>query len=174
MGGAEGATILESDKVITSGHFFGGSDAIKKVEAIEGELTDAQKRVVELEGYVDTPYYDTKGIVTSGVGQTGEFIKKGFKASYKEHEDRAEDKIPSLKTLPEELQAELIQAEYRGDLGLSPKAVRLFNSGDYIGAASEFLSNDEYLNANTPKQIKDRMKAVADAMITYDNNRGSK
>jgi len=162
------------------GHVFYGADAVAKVEEFEGELPLAARRVVELEGFVDVPYKDQKGVVTAGVGQTGDFIHQSFMDSFEDHVDRAEDKIPKLRKLPEALQAELIQAEYRGDLGQSPTFVKLFNNGQYKQAAKEFLANDEYKgyvderdSGGKTSGIIARMEAVSKAVSDYADNSGS-
>ena len=152
------------DNPIGTKHHFAGRDAVNKVEEIYGPLTPEMERVVELEGFVDVPYKDTKGITTFGVGQTGEFIEAGFPAAFEAHVDRARSRIPELDNLPTALRAELIQAEYRGDLGLSPATVRLINQGRYLEASQEFLNNREYESASTPRAIKRRMEDVADAL----------
>lgn len=146
-----------------------GQDAIAQVEQNIGrELTYAEKRVVEEEGYVATPYLDTKGIITQGVGQTGEWIEKGFEAAYQHHVDRAERRIPGLRDLSEPLQAELVQAEYRGDLGTSPTFVRLLNEGNYGEASSEFLDNNDYRKSQEEGTgVHKRMKKVSDAVGSY-------
>ena len=65
---------------------FHGADAVAKVsENLGRPLTFAEQRVVEEEGYVATPYLDTKGVLTQGVGQTGEWIEKGFEAAFQHH-----------------------------------------------------------------------------------------
>ena len=142
-----------------------GEDAIQRVAANEGrELSLAERRVIMEEGYVDGEYLDTKGIRTGGVGQTGEWLDKSFGESFQHHAERARKRVPRLDELPETLRAELIQAEYRGDLGLSPTAVRLLNEGKFKSASKEFLNNDEYRNPKTSTGIKSRMKKVADAL----------
>lgn len=124
---------------------YHGAQAVQKVsENLGRPLTLAEQRVVEEEGYDALPYYDTKGILTQGVGQTGEWIEKGFEAAFEHHVDRAINRIPNFNELPEYLQAELVQAEYRGDLGQSPKFVDLFNQEFYNTASSEFLNHKEY------------------------------
>ena len=48
-----------------------GKEAIKAIESKEDrKLSYKERRVVMLEGYVDGIYTDTKGIKTTGVGQT--------------------------------------------------------------------------------------------------------
>jgi len=144
-----------------------GKEAIKEVEKIEGPLSNKEKRIVILEGYVDGVYLDTKGIPTSGVGQTGKYMNMSAKDSIAKHEDKTRKLIPSYKKLPEYLQAELLQATYRGDLGDSPNFRKLFNEGKYEEAATEFLDHKEYKDANTKQQIKERIKAVSDAVLKY-------
>ena len=148
---------------------YHGSDAIAQVEANIGRpLTYAERRVVEEEGYVATPYTDTKGITTQGVGQTGKWIDAGFEAAFEHHVDRARNRIPNLDEYPEELQAELIQAEYRGDLGHSPTFLRLLNQGNYAQAAEEFLDNNDYRNSLVAGTgVHGRMKRVSDAVASY-------
>lgn len=149
-----------------TGNIFIGQAAIDEVEKREGTLTAAQRRVVELEGFVNVPYLD-KGGKAIGVGQTGEFLTKTFKESFKIHEDRVRKSIPSYDTLPEPLKAELVQAEYRGDIGISPKFRKLFNAGKFSEAATEFLNNDEFKSPDTLRGIKTRMQSVADAVRAH-------
>ena len=150
-----------------------GSDAIAQVEGNIGRpLTYAEKRVVEEEGYVATPYTDTKGITTQGVGQTGQWIEAGFEAAFAHHVDRARTRIPNLDEYPEDLQAELIQAEYRGDLGHSPTFLKLLNQGNYAQASQEFLDNNDYRNSKlTGSGVHKRMKRVSDAVSSYAEKR---
>ena len=154
-----------------------GNDAVSAVEQIEGRpLSNKEKRVVVLEGFVPQVYKDTKGIDTYGVGQTGKWMQRTFSEAYAHHEDKTRKLIPNYDSLPEFLQSELTQATYRGDLGGSPTFRKLFNKGQYKDAAKEFLNHEEYLDTNTPKQIRDRIEAVARAVAHYDviQQKGSK
>jgi len=146
-----------------------GQDAIAQVEQNLGRpLTYAEKRVVEEEGYVATPYTDTKGVTTFGVGQTGRWIEEGFEPAFQHHVDRARARIPKFDKFPEELQAELIQAEYRGDLGHSPTFVRLMNEGNYQEASQEFLDNNDYRKSQEEMTgVHGRMKRVSDAVASF-------
>jgi len=145
-----------------------GQDAIAAVSQLEGrELSPKEQRVVMLEGFVPEVYEDTKGIKTYGVGQTGKWINKTFGESFAHHEDRTRKHIKNYDKLPEWLQAELVQAEYRGDLGMSPTFRKLFNAGKYKQAASEFLDHAEYKDPNTPDQIKGRLESVAKAVAQF-------
>jgi len=146
-----------------------GDAAVAKVVEMEGRsLTPIEERVVRLEGFVDGAYKDTKGITTYGVGQTGKYMGMPFSVVLKLHEDATRRLVPSYDKLPEKLRGELVQATYRGDLGNSPKAVAMFNSGLYKQAANEFLNNDEYESLDTPESIKVRMADVSSAMLDYN------
>tara|TARA_R110000737_G_scaffold252213_3_gene261726 strand:- start:19 stop:519 length:501 start_codon:yes stop_codon:yes gene_type:complete len=146
-----------------------GKQAINAIEKKEKrKLSYKECRVVELEGYVDGIYTCSKGVKTTGVGQTGKWLTKTFKESFQYHEKLTKKLIPTYNKLPEKLQAELVQSTYRGDLGGSPSAVALFNKGKFILAAQEFLRNDEYEDEDTPKQIKDRMVSTAKAIGLYE------
>ena len=146
-----------------------GEQAVQAVAKQLGrDLTLVERRVVEEEGFVPEIYKDTKGIDTYGVGQTGEYIKKGFPAALQAKAKRAAQRIPSLGQLPENLQAELIQAEYRGDLGNSPTFLKLLNAGDYETAAKEFLDNDDYRRSVKDKTgVHKRMERVAASVAEY-------
>ena len=146
-----------------------GKQAIEFIEKKEDRiLSYKERRVVELEGYVDEVYKCTSGVNTRGVGQTGKWLNKTFEESFKYHEKLTKKLIPSYNKLPETLQAELVQATYRGDLGCSPSAVTLFNKGKFILSSREFLRHKEYENENTPKQIKERILAVSRAISLYE------
>ena len=145
-----------------------GQDAVAAVEAAEGPLTPAQRRVVELEGFSTGEYKDTKGIATSGVGQTGEFRGQSFKEVFNTFEEETARMVDDFESFPEAVRAELIQAAYRGDLQQSPKFRRLLNQGKFEEAAREFLDNAEYKNPSTPRGIKRRMEAVAEAVASME------
>lgn len=123
---------------------------------------EAEKALLlSLEGYRSEPYRDTKGILTSGVGQTGIYRDMTFHQAYKAHKYRAMARFPQWESFRSDLRAHLIAAEYRGSLGGSPNTVRLINEGKWQDAAREFLRNDEYLDPATPAGIKKRMAYLA-------------
>lgn len=147
-----------------------GNDAIKKVMSMEGELTYAQRRVIEEEGFVNGLYEDSKGIITYGVGQTGEWINKTFKESFEVHKKDAAGLLSDFDNYPEYLQAELIQAAYRGDLQGSPTFRKHMNAGRYQEAAIEFLNNNEYkelLPKRDTNGIPARMERVQNAVFRF-------
>lgn len=142
---------------------YHGKQAIEQAEKFLGRpLKPEERRACYLEGYSDEVYLDTKGIETFGMGQTGEWIRKGLDAALNHHFLRVLARIPDYLYLPEYLRAELYQAEYRGDLGHSPKTCKLINAREFELAASEFLDNEEYRTA--PDSIRRRMRAVSTAL----------
>tara|TARA_R110000737_G_scaffold257705_1_gene266301 strand:- start:451 stop:4863 length:4413 start_codon:yes stop_codon:yes gene_type:complete len=139
---AEASTL--SDTPVSSAKRYYGRDAINEVVKREGALTSDQEYVVEHEGFVDGEYKDTKGIVTSGVGQTGEFIGRSFKETYEGQRQRVKKKIPNYDTLSENQQKALMSLGYRGDMKKDYNWVKLFNKGEYDKAAVELLDHTEY------------------------------
>lgn len=149
---------------------YHGKQAVKKVEEQLGRpLNYVEKRIVEEEGYADGEYKDTKGIITSGVGQVGKYKGMSFEETVAAHVNEAKRLIPNLDQFPEEVQAELIQATYRGDIGGSPNAIKKLNAGDFTGFAEEFLNNDEYRSDETSKGIKNRMEKVASSVASLNS-----
>ena len=124
---------------------------------LAGPEASEKALVRSLEGFSAVPYLDTKGILTSGVGQTGVYRDMTFHEAFKAHKARAIARFPQWESFRAELRAHLIAAEYRGSLGHSPKTVRLINEEQWQEAAVEFLRNDEYLGPETPSGIKKRM-----------------
>jgi len=156
-----------------------GKDAIKKVEELEGrKLSYSEKRVVEEEAFVDGYYLDTENVLTYGVGQTRKYIEAGFKESFEAHKKETKRIIKNFDTLPEYLQAELIQATYRGDIATgrkkdgtllgSPTTQKLINNGEFEKASKSFLNNNDYRKSKKDKTgIYQRMEKVAAALLKY-------
>ncbi len=145
---------------------YHGKQAVAAAERfLARKLKPEERRACFLEGYSDEVYLDTKGIETFGMGQTGQWISKGLEAALNHHELRVMGRLPEYHTYPEYLRCELYQAEYRGDLGLSPATCRLINARSFNAAATEFLDSAEYRTA--PESIRDRMEAVAAALTLH-------
>lgn len=145
---------------------YHGKQAVDALEAKENILlTEMERRTVMCEGYADEPYRDTKGILTSGVGQTGHWIDKPFRDAFNHHADRCAARFPEWRMMPSYLKTELVQCEYRGDLGLSKKACEHVRNGRWEAAAGEFLDNAEYRNPATPEGIKRRLRALHYALL---------
>ncbi len=145
---------------------YHGKEACDVLEAKEHILlTEMERRVVMCEGYATEPYEDTKGILTSGCGQTGYWIDKPFRDAFNTHADRAAARFPDWRLMPTYLKTELVASEYRGDLGLSRKACEHIRNGRWEAAAGEFLDNNEYRDPATPESIKRRLRALHYALL---------
>jgi|TARA_B110000908_G_C10077965_1_gene368199 GH24 family phage-related lysozyme (muramidase) len=131
------------------------------------DLTPMEERVVRLEGFATEAYTDDskEKVPTIGVGQTGEWMDKSFPEALEHHVNLTRRMIPEFDNLSPELQIELVQATYRGDLGQGIDTRALINAGDFTGAAKEFLNNDNYREESTSQQIQDRMYAVNQALL---------
>ena len=125
-----------------------GQDAVDKVAEREGQLTPPMEAVIREEGFVDGVYEDTKGIKTSGVGQTGKYMDMSFRESFLDHEKLVKEIIPNFMIFNDDTQAQLLSLGYRGDTkskkGKPLKWVKLFNDGEYKKAATELLDHKEY------------------------------
>lgn len=121
-----------------------GAEAVRKVEEREGALDPIQRIVVEHEGYVAGVYKDTKGIETSGVGQTGKYMDMTFKQSYDAHLQDAKRFITNYDSLNEKQQMAILSLAYRGDLQQSPTFRKHVNNGEFEKASAELLNHEEY------------------------------
>jgi len=152
-----------------------GLEAVQKVESKEGRsLSLAEKRVVEEEGYVSGTYKDDKGIETSGVGQTGKWKGKTFKETFDAHKKDTRRLVKGFDGMPEYLQAELVQATYRGDTGMSPDTLKLLEDGKYDEAAQELLDHQEYKErkAKGDDGVTRRLEALQAAILKYGKEKG--
>jgi hypothetical protein len=148
---------------------YAGSAAIRQVELREGRsMSHAERRVISEEGYVSGPYIDTKGNLTSGVGQTGAFRGMSFNDTFQHHALRASLRFPRWDDYTEELQAELIVAEYRGDLGQSPRTIRLITEERWREASVQFLRHDEYNRAGTSLGVKRRLERLSAMLLKQE------
>ena len=147
-----------------------GKDAIREVENRYGvKLTAPQKRIVELEGFVPGFYMDDakNPVLTYGVGQTGEYIDKGFVAAYDEHQARAEQSFGPLAQFSDKLQGELMSLVYRGDFKPGYNWVKQFNEGRFEDAADTLLIHREYMDrkkANPDDGVVKRLDAASAAI----------
>ena len=148
-----------------------GQEARARVEEEIGrELNAFEERLVELEGFADFVYLDTKLIPTTGLGQIGDNMDLSPDTVVDNFVQEAREQINDFDSLPENVQVELVQAAYRGDLRGSPTFRTLFNEGRYAEAAEEFLRHDEYLDPETSSGIKRRLEAVRDAVLTLEES----
>lgn len=148
-----------------------GKEAIKAVEKKEKvKLTDAQKRVVELEGYVPGYYLDTKNIVTYGVGQTGDYMNLGFVASYEHHQEKTENIFGPLADYPADLAGEFVQLVYRGDAKKKHNWVQQVKRGEFEKAADSLLIHREYLDLKKEgkdNSITQRLETASKTLEKY-------
>tara|TARA_R100000935_G_scaffold39689_1_gene61143 strand:- start:11 stop:670 length:660 start_codon:yes stop_codon:yes gene_type:complete len=161
-----------------SGVYYTDRNAINEVQKrLDRELSPEEKRIVELEGFVDAYYLDDRDVLTRGVGQTkkyaeGENALSGFSGAYQQHAKslRALSGMGNYDSYSPALRQELMAAHYRGDLGQSPAFRELLYSAetpeDYNVAAKEFLNNKDYLSRlkSGGDGVTDRFKAVVGAL----------
>ena len=75
--------------------------------------------------------------------------------------------VPNFNNFTPELQGQLASEQFRGMLGKSPTAIKKLNSGDFEGAADEYLNAKDYRNSVRDKTgIAGRMKNLSDAIRT--------
>ena len=63
----------------------------------------------------------------------------------------AKRKIRNFDNLSKSMQNAVVDGFFRGDLSGSPKTLKLINSGDFKGAAVEYLNNNEYRKSKKDK-----------------------
>lgn len=128
------------------------------------EVTLEMLPLILWEGYCDGEYTDTKGVVTSGVGQTGRYASMSYPEAFISKKGELQSLTPRLTSLPDGMQDALIVSHYRGTWRQSKKTRGLFDDERYQLAAEEYLDNNEYRDEDTPDQIKERFVYVADAI----------
>ena len=161
-----------------SGVYYTGRNAVNEVQKrLDRELSPEEKRIIELEGFVDAYYLDDKEVLTRGVGQTkkyaeGENSLSGYNDAYQQHAKdlRALPGMGNYDSYSPELKQELMASHYRGDLGQSSSFREILSSAktqkDYDAAAKEFLNNEDYLRRlkSGGDGVTDRFKAVVSAL----------
>ena len=101
--GTKDNPFLNLTELKNSDAYYSGDDAIAEVERRlkltdkNRKLSEVEKRVIGLEGFVDGYYSDSKGILTRGVGQTEDYAKgdnslSGFDSALQEHVERAKNR----------------------------------------------------------------------------------
>ena len=147
---------------------YHGSQALVKV-AEKFNLTCIPEDMAQLilhEGFCEEFYEDDKGVRTTGVGQTGKYAYLPFPIVYEMFKDKAIQLTPGYTNLPPEVQAAILSATYRGDWKQSRRTRALFNKGEYLLAAKEFLNNEEYRSrkAKGDDGVTKRMEFVSRAI----------
>ena len=150
--------------------YYGKKAVAKYEELYKVKLTKPQRRITEIEGFVNGYYKDYKGGLTYGIGQTGEYIQKGFIEGFKDKLNKVETIFGNVERLGEGLSSELIQLAYRGDVKASHDWVSKFNTGDYTGAAAELLNHKEYQklkSEGTINSITKRLEVASTVIGQY-------
>jgi GH24 family phage-related lysozyme (muramidase) len=127
------------------------------------------------------PHEDDKGLPTIGYGRLvkeGEDFSKGltnqeveteFIKNFNDKERVVRRIVPKYDELPTNLQNQLIQTAYRGDIKKDHNWVKLLNEGKYDKAAEEFLDHEEYKERKSTKKDGDsvtrRMEALNAALL---------
>ncbi len=122
----------------------------------EAVLIRAARFVIQRnEGIRLSAYTDTNGHKTIGIGhkvRDGEsftVIDKDtayslFQQDIQEHLTRCRRFFPKFDEYPVQVRVALLDGVYRGCLSGSPKARRLINAGDFIGASREYVDHKGY------------------------------
>ena len=146
-----------------------------------------ESRLVELEGFKSQAYkpVESEEHYTIGYGHYSPNVTQGQSISEREARELLrqdiQERLPQIRrAFPEynnfspELQVELAQGWFRGDVSGSPNTRRLINEGRFEEAAVEFLNNEEYRRAEALGKpgIRPRMEAVA-AAIREEGSRRS-
>ena len=131
------------------------------------------RQIIHEEGFVTGEYDDHKGVLTAGVGATGENIGKDFfREVLPKYEKRAATTTKNFTALPQNVQAAVVSMAYRGDWG--PKTRSLLKAGKWAEAAAEYLDHDEYLKgtkegaSNAEKAVSARMERNASQLRMMD------
>ena len=82
----------------------------------------------------------------------------------------AKSKVHNFGRLPTTVQNAIVDGFFRGDLSGSPNTLELMNSGDFKGAAVEYLNNNEYRKSKRERTgVAPRMERNAAAYAAYGN-----
>lgn len=149
-------------------------------------ISMAREYITANEGVRNSPYKDSKGLWTVGIGHlmTPEEIKSigTRKLSDQEVNDIfARDLNSKVKmvrsklgntydTLPTRVKVAIIDGFFRGDMSGSPKALELIKAGKLNEAADEYLNNREYRDSvalnkkGKPHGVAGRMERNAQAL----------
>lgn len=142
-----------------------GQAAVQAVTKLLGrELLPEEKMLVEKEGYTPDYYLDSKDIITTGVGQTGDYTQTPFDEVMGTELTKVQREIPYYVDASEKLQMDMFSEAYRGSLTQenSPLTLELIKKGLFSEAADEYLRNEEYDDAVAANSgVAGRMEALA-------------
>ena len=138
-----------------------GTDAVLKTAEVYTDVTSEYKDLLAHlsgeEGYNPNFYLDGSGILTTGVGLTGEYVADPSPLrAMTEKTNEAKSRVPKYARLHPQVQLALVDSAYRGDLTntnedtgvvTSQKWVDHVNNGDFRKAAVEHINHNEYNKA---------------------------
>ena len=141
-------------------------DSKGKSTLAKGHLvTSETPKILENLGYSSD---EVSKILAGQMNMSSEKIEELFNIDLKNKTEQAKKLIKNYDSLSPDLQSELIQLNYRGDLVQSPTTRRLINEGKFKEAAEELLNHEEYkaLKAqNIDNSITRRLEAARDALL---------
>jgi GH24 family phage-related lysozyme (muramidase) len=163
IGAHEGSVPYVYDDA-TGGRWYGGATGNPTIGI--GHLIDDESREVFQEVFGDEVDYDD--IVERRAELTETQIAQLFRHDVQDRLGVAENLFPNFSTYPTDVQSALLDGVYRGGLSGSPATIRLINSGDWIGAADEYLNNNEYRAAvRSGSGVAPRMEQNRDVFLQY-------
>ena len=141
-------------------------DSKGKSTLAKGHLvTSETPKILENLGYSSD---EVSKILVGQMDMSADKIEELFDIDLKNKTEQAKKLIKNYDSLSPDLQSELIQLNYRGDLVQSPTTRRLINEGKFKEAAEELLNHEEYkaLKAqNIDNSITRRLEAARDALL---------
>lgn len=150
-----------------------GEQAVRYIEKELGSpLSSSQKHILKFEAFVPGYYKDSIGLLTKGIGRTGEFLDKTFNETHAIKVAKAEQALGPLSNYPEDVQNEILQLTYRGDMKPDYDWVQDIKNNDFGSAAKNLLIHNEYLNfkkLGIKNSITDRLESAANTFKKYIN-----
>ena len=170
--------VLSNSQVFKSDRYKAGDAAVQAIESRLGmTLPERYKDVAREEGFVVGNYYDDKGILTSGLGQTGQYLSQSPLKALQEKEGIASLLVDGYDNYDEKTKGALLSAVYRGDMEAGHSWLKSFNAGDYDKAAKQFLQHKEYKerkavnkNDGVVKRLEHIAKTIKDADYQIPDN----
>lgn len=167
------------DPVSAEGSTRGETPVSQQQDEAIDLITRIEERLIPLEDFVGEAYkpVESEEYYTIGYGHYGpqvnpddvmtkEEARQQLRRDIEERLPVIRRRIPEYDNLSPELQVEIAQGWFRGDISGSPKTISLINEGKFEEAAEEFLDNDEYRRAEELGKpgIRPRMEAISAAL----------
>jgi len=181
----------KSSKDVPASLYFRGNKAVQKMEKLlDRELTPTEKKIVAKEGYVDGYYRDSirsekhpEGVLTRGVGQTGDYTKgkeshSGFEKAIADSTKAANKQAKAMsekgRAIDPNFTESLVGVNFQ--LGSDwttefPTAWSNLQSGDYEDAIEEikFTKKGSGVASNWAKQTPTRVNDFTQAIRNLAN-----